>query len=70
MHITLATYNIHACIGADSRFGPERTVQVLQELDADVVTLQEVEHHAIDDYDCSITWLQSSLVRLPVHAAA
>ena len=51
MHITLATYNIHACIGADSRFGPERTVQVLQELNADVVALQEVEHHAIDDYD-------------------
>jgi endonuclease/exonuclease/phosphatase family metal-dependent hydrolase len=51
MHITIATYNIHACIGADSRFGPERTVQVLQELDADVVALQEVEHHAIDDYD-------------------
>jgi endonuclease/exonuclease/phosphatase family metal-dependent hydrolase len=51
MHMTLATYNIHACIGADSRFLPERTVQVLQELDADVVALQEVEHHAIDDCD-------------------
>ena len=51
MHMTLATYNIHACIGADSRFLPERTVQVLQELDADVVALQEVEHHIIDDRD-------------------
>jgi len=51
MRITLATYNIHACIGADSRFLPERTVQVLKELDADVVALQEVEHHAIDNRD-------------------
>jgi endonuclease/exonuclease/phosphatase family metal-dependent hydrolase len=51
MRIMLATYNIHACIGADSRFMPERTVQVLRELDADVIALQEVEHHAIDDRD-------------------
>jgi len=51
MHMTLATWNIHACIGADRRFLPERTVQVLQELDADVVALQEVEHHTIDDRD-------------------
>jgi endonuclease/exonuclease/phosphatase family metal-dependent hydrolase len=51
MRTTLATYNIHACIGADHRFEPDRIVQVLNELDVDVVALQEVEHHAIDDYD-------------------
>ncbi len=51
MRITLATYNIHACVGADGRFDPERIVKVLREIDADVVALQEVEHHPIDGYD-------------------
>ncbi len=47
----LATYNIHACIGADGRFDPERIVKVLHEIDTDVVTLQEVEHNTIDGDD-------------------
>lgn len=51
MQITLATYNIHACIGVDRCFDPERIVQVLNELDVDVAALQEVEHNAIDDHD-------------------
>lgn len=51
MNLTLATYNIHACIGADGRFEPERIVQVLRELNADVVALQEVEHHDVDGCD-------------------
>lgn len=51
MQLKLATYNIHACIGADGRFDPERTVRVLRELDAGILALQEVEHHRIDDID-------------------
>ena len=51
MNIKLATYNIHACIGADKRFDPDRIVRVLQEIDADVVALQEVEHHRVDNLD-------------------
>lgn len=49
--LTLATYNIHACVGADGRFEPERTVQVLRELNADVMALQEVECHDVDGHD-------------------
>lgn len=49
--LTLATYNIHAGIGADGRFHPERIARVLRELDADVVALQEVEHHKVDQLD-------------------
>jgi endonuclease/exonuclease/phosphatase family metal-dependent hydrolase len=41
--LTLATYNIHRCYGADGRFEPERVARVLRELTADVVALQEVE---------------------------
>lgn len=45
MQIALATYNIHACIGTDGCFDPDRIVSVLSEMSADVVALQEVEHH-------------------------
>jgi endonuclease/exonuclease/phosphatase family metal-dependent hydrolase len=51
MRITLATYNIHACVGADRRFDPQRTANVVRELDADVVALQEVEHRRVEGYD-------------------
>jgi len=47
----LATYNIHTGIGTDGRFDPDRVARVLQELDADVVALQEVEQHAVGDTD-------------------
>jgi len=49
--LRVATYNIHACIGLDGRFEPERTAQVLRELDAEVLALQEVEHHAVEGLD-------------------
>ncbi|HCD06030.1 MULTISPECIES: endonuclease/exonuclease/phosphatase family protein [unclassified Methylophaga] len=49
--LTIATYNIHACIGSDGQFDPARIAAVLQELDADIIALQEVEHHSIDELD-------------------
>lgn len=41
--IRIVSYNVHACIGRDRRFAPERIADVLEELDADFVALQEVE---------------------------
>lgn len=41
--ITLATYNIHSCVGRDRRYTPERTLAVLRELDCDVIALQELQ---------------------------
>jgi endonuclease/exonuclease/phosphatase family metal-dependent hydrolase len=40
--ISVATWNIHAGIGVDGRYAPSRIVDVLREVDADVVALQEV----------------------------
>ncbi len=40
--IKVVTYNIHKCRGLDRRVRPERIVDVLQEIDADVIALQEV----------------------------
>ena len=42
MKIRLASYNIHLGIGRDGEFNPERIAQVIDELDADTIALQEV----------------------------
>jgi endonuclease/exonuclease/phosphatase family metal-dependent hydrolase len=38
----VATYNTHKCRGMDGRIRPHRVADVLRELDADVIALQEV----------------------------
>ena len=40
--LRIATYNVHRCIGLDRRIRPERIVQVLRKVEADIVALQEV----------------------------
>lgn len=41
--VRIVSYNVHACIGRDRRFAPDRIAAVLESLDADFVALQEVE---------------------------
>ncbi len=41
--IRVVTYNIHACVGVDRRYDPGRIAAVLQEVDADIACLQEVD---------------------------
>ena len=41
----IATYNIHKCRGVDGRSSPERIARVLAEINADIVSLQEVVSH-------------------------
>lgn len=43
---TVATYNIHKCVGRDGRFDPARIFAVLAELDADVIGIQEFDNRA------------------------
>ena len=40
--IRIATYNVHRCRGMDRRTSPQRIAEVLREIDADVIALQEV----------------------------
>jgi endonuclease/exonuclease/phosphatase family metal-dependent hydrolase len=40
--LRVVTYNIHKCRGLDTRYNPSRIVDVLGEIDADIVALQEV----------------------------
>jgi endonuclease/exonuclease/phosphatase family metal-dependent hydrolase len=42
MTLTVASYNIHKCTGLDRRVDLDRIAQVLQEIDADLVGVQEV----------------------------
>ena len=41
--IRIATYNIHKCVGTDRRRDPGRIIEVLAEIDADIVALQEAD---------------------------
>src|SRR3954447_23647073 len=41
--ITLASYNMRKAVGLDRRRDPGRVLQVLQEIDADIVALQEAD---------------------------
>lgn len=41
--ITVASYNMRKAIGTDRRRRPERTLEVLREIDADIIALQEAD---------------------------
>ena len=41
--IRVASYNIHKAVGTDNRRNPGRILAVLNEIDADVITLQEAD---------------------------
>jgi len=43
MRLKVASYNIRKAIGSDRRRSPERVLQVLREVDADIVALQEAD---------------------------
>ena len=42
MQLRVVTYNVHRCRGLDRRVRPARIVEVLREIDADIIALQEV----------------------------
>jgi endonuclease/exonuclease/phosphatase family metal-dependent hydrolase len=41
--IRIVSYNVHACVGGDGNFSPDRIAGVVEALQADLVALQEVE---------------------------
>ncbi|WP_292441182.1 endonuclease/exonuclease/phosphatase family protein [Methylophaga sp.] len=51
IRLKLASYNIHAAVGTDGHFDPFRIAEVVREVDADIIALQEVEHHRVNDLD-------------------
>jgi endonuclease/exonuclease/phosphatase family metal-dependent hydrolase len=73
--LRVATWNVHACVGRDGRFDPERVANVIVELDADIVALQEFTYPAgvalesrtpavlttLDRYTCALGPTRSTL---------
>jgi len=73
--VRVATYNVHACIGADGRHDPDRVADVITELNADIVALQEFTYPAsvaletrapvvlttLDGYECALGPTRQSL---------
>ena len=41
--LRVVTWNVHACVGGDGRFDPDRVVAIVRGLSPDIVALQEVE---------------------------
>lgn len=39
----IASYNVHKCVGVDRRFDPERTAEVIAEIGADIIAIQEAD---------------------------
>jgi endonuclease/exonuclease/phosphatase family metal-dependent hydrolase len=67
--IKVATYNIRKAIGTDRRRNPERIVEVLNELNADVVALQEADRRFGERHAVLPEWLleaHSSYRAVPV----
>jgi endonuclease/exonuclease/phosphatase family metal-dependent hydrolase len=44
--LRVVCYNVHGCIGADRNVDTRRTTNILREIDADIVALQEVDGYA------------------------
>ncbi|HEX4924081.1 MAG TPA: endonuclease/exonuclease/phosphatase family protein [Bdellovibrionales bacterium] len=55
--IKAATYNIHRCIGTDGKMDMGRIVAVLKEIDADLVGIQEIDSHHIDEGGHQLNYL-------------
>lgn len=43
--LKVMTYNIHSCMGVDSKIRPERVARVINHFDPDIVAVQEVDCH-------------------------
>jgi len=46
---SVASYNIHQCVGVDRKRDPHRIARVIQELTPDVIGLQEVDYRPLGD---------------------
>jgi Metal-dependent hydrolase len=55
MALRLASYNVHRAVGRDRRHEPRRILDVIREIGADVIALQEVEAH--DSGGDMLAWL-------------
>jgi endonuclease/exonuclease/phosphatase family metal-dependent hydrolase len=66
MRLVVASYNVHGCVGRDGRRNVARIARVIEQLDADVIALQEVELLVTNGAGALQTEVLSHLVGLEV----
>lgn len=69
--MTVASYNVHKCVGVDGRFDPERIIDVIQEIRPDVIALQEADQRFGERsglLDLNRLRLETGLLPVPVVA--
>lgn len=67
--IVVASYNVHKCVGLDRRFDPQRTMEVISEIGADVIALQEADQRFGDRaglLDLNAVERETGLVPVPL----
>lgn len=67
----LASYNVHKCVGMDKVFNPTRVIEVIRELNADVLALQEADKRfgeRIGLIDVDRLKQQTGLTHVPIRA--
>lgn len=58
----VVSWNVHRCIGTDKEYRPDRIVEVLMKLNADVIALQEVDSSLrADDEQDQLSYIASRL---------
>ncbi|WP_332065238.1 endonuclease/exonuclease/phosphatase family protein [Bartonella sp. CB189] len=67
--LTIASYNIHKCVGIDKVFNPARTVRVIAELQVDILALQEADKRfgeRIGLIDLKLLKTETGLIPIPL----
>jgi endonuclease/exonuclease/phosphatase family metal-dependent hydrolase len=68
--LKVATYNIRKAVGLDQRRNPERILAVLKEIDADIITLQEVDRRfgaRVSALPLAMLEAETSWMPVPLH---
>ncbi|WP_074381195.1 endonuclease/exonuclease/phosphatase family protein [Bartonella doshiae] len=68
--LTIASYNVHKCIGVDKIFNPTRIVRVITELQVDILALQEADKRfgeRIGLIDLQLLKTETGLIPIPLN---
>ncbi|WP_455480207.1 endonuclease/exonuclease/phosphatase family protein [Bartonella sp. B23] len=68
--LTVASYNVHKCVGVDKVFNPARIVRVIAELQIDILALQEADKRfgeRVGLIDLHLLKTETGLIRVPLN---
>lgn len=65
--LRLLTYNVHYCIGMDGRLAPRRIARVIEQTDADIVAMQELDQYRARTGGVEQARLISDMLQMDYH---